>query len=211
LATLEQGHALFAAGHQQGLQVQLGAQGLAAGDQGGLVRAVADHGLELGQVGLDDGGAAVTGKVGALRVHHHRHPPGPGQGDQGRHIGEGALGVVGQHQYVDALQVGGQGIGHPRGVAGVETLLEIQADELLVARDDPQLGDRRRVGKALEGTIDPPGGQTLAEQTAGLVVPHQANDPRPGAQGGGIEGHVAGTTGTHFVVLHLHHRHRRLG
>jgi hypothetical protein len=201
LALLQQGHALFAAGDQQGLQVQLGAQGLAPGDQRGLVRAGADHGLELGQVGLDDGGAAVAGKVGALRVHHHRHAPGPGQGDQGRHVGEGALGVVGQHQHVDALQVGGQGIAPPGGVAGVETLLEIQADQLLVARDDPQLGDRRRVGKALEGAIDAPGGQTLAEQAAGLVVAHQADDPRPGAQGGGVEGHVAGAAGAHFVVL----------
>jgi hypothetical protein len=73
LTTLEQGHALFAAGHQQGLQVQFGAQGLAAGDQGRLVRAGADHGLEFGEVGLDEGGAAIAGKVAALRVHHHRH------------------------------------------------------------------------------------------------------------------------------------------
>jgi len=35
-----------------------------------------------------------------------------------------------------------------------------------------------RVGKALEGTGDTPGGQTLAEQAPGLVVTDQADDPR---------------------------------
>jgi hypothetical protein len=36
---LEQGHALFAAGHQQRLELKFGAQGLALGDQRRLVRA----------------------------------------------------------------------------------------------------------------------------------------------------------------------------
>jgi hypothetical protein len=40
-------------------------------------------------------------------------------------------------------------------VAGIEPLLEIQADELLVARDDPQLGDRRRVGRRSKAQATP--------------------------------------------------------
>ena len=52
LAALEDGHAAFAAGHHQRLQVQLLAQGGALGDEGRVVRAGADDGLELGRLGF---------------------------------------------------------------------------------------------------------------------------------------------------------------
>ena len=202
---------MLAPGHQQGFEVQLGAQRLATGDQRGLVRTGADHRLELGQVGFDDGGAAITGKVRALRIDHHRNAPRPRRGDQGRHVGQGALGVIGQHQHVHAVEMRSEGGADARRVTGIERLLEIQANQLLVAGDDAQLGNRWRVAQTFEGAFHALGKQAFFQQATGFILADQTDDPRLRAEGGGVEGHVAGPAGAHLVVLHLHHRHRRLG
>jgi hypothetical protein len=67
-------------------------------------------------------------------------------------------------------------------VEGGEALFEVEADQLLVARDDAQLGDGGRVLDALEGAVDALLAQPVLEQAPGLVVADQPDDPRAGAE-----------------------------
>ncbi|SST07125.1 Uncharacterised protein [Acinetobacter baumannii] len=82
LAMAEQGHAMLAAGHQQGTEVEFAHQRLALGDQFGFVGATADDGLEFGQVRGDQAGAAIDGEVLALGIGQYRNVARPRRLDQ---------------------------------------------------------------------------------------------------------------------------------
>jgi len=167
----QEGHAVLTAGDQQGGQAQVAHEGLPLGHQGGLVGTGAHHRLEFGQVGGDAGGPPVAAEVVALGVHQHRQA-----------VGAGALAVVGEDEGADPLQLhrARQGTG---GLGGVG-LFEVQADELLMAAEDAQLGDRGQAGDGVEAAFHPGRLQGGGEGGGGLVVAGEAVETHPHPQAG---------------------------
>ncbi len=210
LAGAQQGHALLAAGDQQGTQIQLGHQCLAFFQQGLFVRHRPHHRLELGQIGGQQGGAPVAAEITALGVHQHRHAGLAGQGDQPGAVAQGALGVIGQHQGAAAGQPAFHLLGERRRVLVLEGLLEIQPQQLLLAADHAQLGDGGQPGHFLEVAQHIGGAQALLQNAGGLILAGEPHQFRPGPQGGHVERHVGGAAGAVLQFGDAHHRHRGL-
>ena len=77
-----------------------------------------------------------------LGVHQHRLAGGPGLADQLVHPVQGALAVVREEDHPGLVQQPLEGARQGRILgAGVGLLLEVEPDQLLVAADDPQLGN----------------------------------------------------------------------
>ena len=212
LAGPQQGHAVFAAGYQQGLQVQLVHELLSLGHQLALGPAGADHRFQLVQVGGEQGGAPVAGEVAALGVHQHRHGAGPGDLDKGLRPRQRALGVVRQHQHLAAIQQLRQVRDESLHVGRCRRrLLEIQANKLLVPADYPQLGNGWATGHAGKGTLHPRARQHGLQGVRHLVIAAVAAQARAGTQRREVQGHVARAPRSVGNLFHLHHRHRCLG
>ncbi|MNZ61179.1 hypothetical protein D3C78_792680 [compost metagenome] len=199
---------MLATGHQQRTQLQLGEQLEALGNQLGLIRAATDHRLELSQVGSDQAGTAIDGKILALGIGQHRDVARPRGLDQCLVVLQRTLAVIGEDQHPDLVQqlrhVGEQGIG-----IGGERLLEVQAQQLLVAAHHPQLDDGRLAGDALEVCVDPCGMQALGQAVGRLVLPGDADQPGRCAEGGDVQRDVGRATRAILDLLDLDHRHRR--
>ncbi len=207
----QQGHAALAAGDQQRLQFQFPTQRLAPGHQIVLAVAAPRHRLEFVQVRGEQGGAAVTGKVGALGVDQHRLAGGARRGDQSLHRAQRSLAVVGEHHRIGGgqapIEIGQQF----RRVVALETVLEIAADQLLVAAHHAQLGNGGVTLKALEMALDALGFEAPPQHVAGLVLSGESEQRDAPAQHRDIERHVAGAAGPLLRLAHVDHRHRRLG
>ena len=140
-AALEQRHALLPAGHEQQLQLELGAQRLALAQELRLVFAGADDGFELAAIRRQRVRAAIAFEVRALRIDQHRHARGATGGHEIGRAAQRAFAVVGQDDHL--------GIAHELreqraelGRAGLERLLGVDANQLLAASEHAQLVDR---------------------------------------------------------------------
>ncbi len=168
----EQGHALLAARHQQGVQRQSRAQGLRLGGQLALGSPAAGHLAEFAAVRRQQRGAGVFAVVVALGVDQHRLAGLARQLDHLADVSQAAFAVVGQNHHImtaqDLLilfQLARQDL-----MAG--RVLEIKTDQLLLPCHHAQLdggGDARialqRGGNAVRRQ------QTL-QRGGGFVVAH---------------------------------------
>ena len=146
----QQGHAFFATGHQDRVHVQRIAQGDAALLNLSLGRAMPDHRLELGQVGCNQGRATIALEVRALGVHDHRLAGGARRLHQIGRATQHTLGIIGQDHRIDIRQarskIGLQRLSIPVG----KVIFKIQTNQLLMARQDAQLGNRPAARHALQ-------------------------------------------------------------
>ncbi len=137
LPALDQGHAFFAAGHQNGLQVVITDQFPGLGNQGVIVCGRANHGFKLAQIRRDQGSAAVALKVGAFGIDQNRYRNFPRGTDQILRIAQRAFAVVGQNHDVGGgqtlIEVGVQ----IAEIGSVEGFFKVEADQLLVAAHNP--------------------------------------------------------------------------
>ncbi|MND95865.1 hypothetical protein D3C80_881310 [compost metagenome] len=207
----DQGHAILGTGHQQGVQLEALDQLQPLGDQLLFALHLAHHGLEFGHVGGQQGGAAILLEIRPLGIHQHRDAGGAGAGNHARHVVQGALAVVGEDHHVGPWQRLLHLAHQQAGVHVVEGLFEIEAQQLLVAGQHPQLGDGRVVGQTNEITGDLDPCHLAGQGIGGLILTGQPEQHGLGTQGGGVQGHVGGATRALFDVLDLDHGHRRLG
>ncbi len=177
----------------------------ALGDQLGLIGATADDGLELAEVGSDQAGATVYGKVLALGVGQHRNALGPRRLDQALVVFQCALAVVGKDQHLDALEQAVD-LRTQRQRVGGERFLEIDAQQLLVTAHDPQLDDGRLVRDALEHRAHACSLQAVGQAVGGLVLAGNANQRSRCAQGGDVQGNVGRAAGAILDLIDLDHR-----
>ncbi len=211
LAFADQGHAVLGTGDQQGLQLEALDQLQPLGNQLLFTLHLAHHGLELGHVGGQQGGAAVLFEIGPLGIDQHRDPGGASALDHAGHVVEGALAVVGEDHHV-AVRQRLLDLAHQQGgVHIVEGLFKVQTQQLLVARQHAQLGDGRVVGQTNEVTGDLDAGHLASQGIGGLILTGQTQQHGVGAQRGGVERHVGGATRALLNVFDLDHGHRCLG
>ena len=207
----EQGHALFRAGQQQGLDADVGAQTLDLGTQLVLVAPAAHHLGQLCTVGRDDGGARVAPVVAALGVDQHRLAGGAGQLDHARDVRQAALAVVREQHQIVMRQLNLELVQHLAQHLVVGLVLEVDADQLLGAADDAQLHDGVELRIVTQRGLHAACLQQLAQLARGLVLADHGEQRGTRPQGLDVECHIGGTAQALFLALHPHHRHRRLG
>ncbi len=192
---------MLALGHQQSFQGKICAQRLGPlYQQRRIAIDGADHGLELGQVGSNGGGAGVAAEVGAFRVDEHRLSPFPGAADKFLRRGEHAFAVIGQHHGAGLVQ-GGVELRHDlTGNGQRPRLLDVEPNELLVPADHPHLGHGGHIRQARTAEVDARLTKHCLQQLGGLVVSGDPHQHRLGPQRGDIESHVGGAPGP---LLHL--------
>ena len=121
----------------------------AARQQIGIVRRRTRDRFEFGDVGGQQRRAGVARVVGALGIDQHTLAGSTRAPDQRGHFDQGALAVVGTDHDVAIIQALRKLLPQRRTIEGArlrEGLLEIHAQQLLVARHHAQLGDRRVIG-----------------------------------------------------------------
>ena len=205
----QQGHAVFATGHQQRTELKVVHQRSALAHQLMLIGATADDGFEFAEVGGNQAGATVDREILALRVGQHRDIPGTGSLNQRLMVFQCAFAVVGQHQHLDAFQQiidlrgEGQGIGGKR-------FFKVNSQQLLVPAHDPQLDDGWLVRNALEQGTYARALETVAQAVGSFVVTGHTDQGRRRTQRGNVQGNVRGTARTIFDLLDFNDRHRGL-
>ena len=209
LTIAQQGHPLFAAGDQQGLQVQIPDQLLALGDQILFILDLPRHSFELAEIGRQQGSATVMTEIGTLGIHQDRDTGLPGQGNQSRAITQGPFGVIGENQSTAMDQLVFHPVGEGRRVLVMEGFLEIQAQQLLLAADHPQLGNRRQAVDFLKVTTHFRRTKPLFQNRSGLIITGNSHQLGTGAQRSHIEGHIGGPAGPVFQLGYPHNRYRR--
>ena len=211
---LDQAHAVLASSHQQRCQIKGRTQGLGFAEQILFASGHAGHGFEFTEVGRKQAGTAIGRPVIALGVDDHRLAGSPRGGNHRRGADQAAFAVVGQQHHIrlrqGRLETRLQRIG-VEGADGGQCFLEVQTDQLLVARDHTQFGDGRAVGRFHELRVNPAGKQMLGQQPRRFITTDNAQQGGPHAQRGGVERRVGGAAGPGLVIAHTHHRHRRLG
>ena len=205
----QQGHAVFATSHQQGAQLQFVHQLGAAADQFGLIGTMTDDHLEFVQVGGDQAGATVDGKILTLGVGQYRNALGPRHLHQGLMVLQRALAVVRQHQHLDPVEqgidFGRQGLG-----VGIEGFFEVHAQQLLVATHYAQFDDGRLLVDALKVRLYAGGMQAVSQAVSRFVTPGNADQQRRRAEGGDVQRNVGRAARTILDLFDLDHRYRRL-
>ncbi|MCY1174269.1 hypothetical protein D9M73_144650 [compost metagenome] len=205
LTNAQQGHAMLAAGDQQGAQVQVLQQLQALGDQFGLIDATANDGLELAEVRGNQAGATVDGKVLALGVGQHRNALGPRRLDQVLVVLQCTFAVVGQDQHLDAFEQAVD-LRAQRQWVGGERLFEIDTQQLLVTAHDPQLDDSRLVRDALEYRTDTGSLQAVGQAVSSLILAGDADQRSRRAQRSNVQGNVGRAAGAILDLIDLDHR-----
>ncbi len=209
LSRAQQGHAVFAASYQQRIEVEVRHQLPAPGNKLRLRGAGAHHCLQLLQVGGQQRRPAVAAEIAALGIDQHWNSPFAGNLDQRPGIGQGALGIVRQHQHIAALQQSVQ-ITRQGSAGGSGRLLEVQPQQLLMAADHPQLGGGGASGQTGENAVHAGTGEHILEGAGHFVVARVAREPHLAAQGGHVECDVPRAAGAVGDVLDPDHRYRRL-
>ncbi len=136
----QQRHPLLATGDEQRLQGQFVTQPFAAGDQFLFAGALAGDRLELRQIGGDEGGAPVGGEVPPFGVHQHRLAGLARQGDELLGAAQCPLAVVGEDHRIGLGKQLFEALEQIGAVVAWKAVLEVEADELLMATQHPQLG-----------------------------------------------------------------------
>ncbi len=208
----QQAHALLAARDQQRIQMQIVDQARALADQRGVVRAGPDDGLEFAQVGRQHRGAAIAREVVALGIDDDRLLQGLALRDQRRHVHQRALRVIREHGDLHLAQADGEPLDQPgaieRAFARVR-LLEVEPDDLLVARQHAQLGDRRQPRRLDPVGFDAMTAQLRRERGRRRIASDDTEQRGLRAQRGEIQGDVGRTTGPRIVATDADHRNRR--
>ena len=140
-ARLQQRHAVFRARHQQRGELIIRHQLHAAADDLLFVFTFADHRFELRQVRRQQRGAAIALEVGAFGIDQHRHLRLARQANHGLHAGERPFRIVGEHQRAGCRQRLTQALMDRLRIDLLEPLFEIEAQQLLVARQHAQFGN----------------------------------------------------------------------
>ena len=209
LARLQQRHALLGTGHQQRRQLEISDDFHAALNQLFFSFALARHRFELREVGRQQGCAAIALEIGAFRVDQHRNAGFARQLDHGLHARQRAFGIIRQHQRADIAQRLANTLVQRLRINAFESFFEIEADQLLVTRQDAQLGDgwvgRNRNEVALHVHVR----QRLTQGTRRIVNAGQAHQTRMRAQRGYVHRHVCRAAWTLFNGVDLNYRHRR--
>jgi hypothetical protein len=207
----DQAHPVLATGDQQRLDPAIFDQGLGAADQVLGIGAAADHGLEFGEVGGDQGRPAVDREIPALGIHQHRDTGLAGGLDQHMWSAQGALAVIREDhrrrtRKLRAVQ--GQQVAR---LQARKSVLEVEPDQLLVAADDPQLGNGGRPDLTMKPATDAGVLEQMRQLLAGVIGAGHPDQARSRAQGREIERDVARTTRTLLDLAHMDHGHRSLG
>jgi hypothetical protein len=126
-------------------------------------------------------------------------------------VRQAALAVVGEHYHV-AVGERGLELGELRGERlARRRLLEVDAQQLLLAADDAQLLRGVDLAVAVQARLDAFLHQQRGELVAWLVAPDDRQQARARLQLGAIPGHVRRAAEPVILALDEHHRNRRLG
>jgi len=207
----KQSHSMFAAGKEQRLEAELVAQSLGAPLEVLLVLPGADHPAELVEVRGDDVHALVARIVVTLRIGEHAPAGLARRAHHLRDVREAPFAVVGENHRVafgeralEFLELGREHLAR-RG------LLEIDAQELLLAADDAQLLRRVELAIAVQARLDAFLLDQLLELRARLVAPHHREQACVRAERLAVPRHVGRAAEPLLLAPDQHHRHRRLG
>ena len=172
------------------------------------------RGSDLGQIGADCGGAAITRKIGALGVHEHRNAKLASRLNQ--HLADfgrkRSFRVVREHQGMATGELGKHALDQAVIVALGSWIvpLAVKAQHLLLAAQDARLHGRGKAFADDELRSDSIVPQARVQQLLVLVPAGKADDPCLRAQEGQIHGHVGCAARPSTFVGHSNHRHRRL-
>ena len=208
-ARLQQRHPLLGAGHQQRRQLEVSNDLHAAFNQFFFGFALARHRFELREVWRQQRRAAIALKIGAFRVNQHRHVSVTRQLNHRLHARQRTFSVVGQHQRTDITQRLVNALVQRLRINAFKPFFKVEADQLLVARQHAQLGNRWVGRNRNEVALHVHVRQRLAQRTRRIVDAGQANQTRLCAQGGNVHRHVCRAAGTLFNGIDLNHRYRR--
>ncbi|OIQ75656.1 hypothetical protein GALL_426770 [mine drainage metagenome] len=203
-------HALLRAGEEQSLQAELFAQSLGLGGQLVFAAPIADHVREFGAVRSQQRCALIPAVVAALGVDQNGFSLVTRQIHHLLQVLQPALAVVGQKHHVVKSELLLVALHHRGEHFVIGLLLEIQPNELLLARDHPQLdrGLERRV--LPHGVADGRIHQQGDELATGLVCADHRQQCGLRPERGGVERDVGSTADPVLVALHAHHRYWRL-
>ena len=206
-----QGHALFTAGNQYTFEIKLVDQSTGFRDQLFIRLSRANHSLKLAEVWGNQGRASVLLKVGAFRIDQN--------GDFLRlrclnkwlRVGQRAFAVIRQNHHTCVFQAGFKRRFRCRNIHRVESIFKVEANQLLLTADNPQLGNGRMGVVLLEITGHTGILQQTFEQAGIVVLTGNTQKVDLAAQNCDVQRNVARTTSTVFGVLNFHHGHRCLG
>ena len=205
---LQQRHPLLRARHQQRRQFEFGDELHAALNDLRFILALAHHRFKLREVRGEQRRAAIAFEIGAFRIDQHRHARFACESDHGLDAGQRPFGIVRKDQRANRAQRLLNALVHRLRIDAGEALFKVEADQLLIARQHPQLGDSRvsRDGDEVALHIDV--GQRLAQRAGGVINPGQSHQARGCPQRGNVHRYVCRAARTFFDIFHLHHRHR---
>ena len=141
LTAHHQAHAFFAASDQHRFQIERGAQLLSLGFNVSIAGAMPDHGFEFTHVRGDQGGAPVAFKVGAFGVDDDRLAGCACQLDHVSGATQSAFGIVRQNHGIYMRQLRLVGLQKRIRLPLGKMVFKIQTNQLLLARNNAQLGD----------------------------------------------------------------------
>jgi hypothetical protein len=193
MARAQQGHAVFATGHQQAPRSS-SASRVRPLATSSASSAAADDGLELAEVRRDQAGATVDGEVLALGIGQHRNAAFARGLDQRLVVLQRALAVVGEHQHLDL-----RAAPRPRRPARRRRwrrFFEIDAQQLLVTAHDPQLDDGRLMRRCAGSERHAGRLQAVGQAAGSLVLAGDADQRRPARRGGNVQRDVGGAART---------------
>ncbi len=174
-----------------------------------FVAAGTGDGFELGQIGRQQGRAPIAVELAALGVDQHRLAGGAGQLDAAPRPRASAFLIVGQHHDVGFRQMGGEALLQRARFEAGEAVLEIQPQQLLVAAQHPQLGDRRLAGLPDQLAVGAQSLQLGFQHRRRFIGAGHAQHPDLTAEGGDVDRHVGRAAGAFLYLLDLDHRHGR--
>ncbi len=208
LIRTQQGHAMFATGHQQRAEIELLHQLRTLGDQLRLIDAMTDDGLEFAEVRRDQAGTAIDREVLALGVGQHRNAALAGGLNQRLMVFQCALAVIRQDQHLDAIQQAVDLCAQGQRVSP-ERFFEIDTQQLLVATHDTQFDDGRLIGDALKARQHTSSLEAVGQTLGSFVIPRHTDQRSRCAQRSDVQGHVGSATRTVLDLIDLDHRYWR--
>ena len=169
---------------------------------------MANHRFEFAHVGRDDGGTPVALEINALGIDDHWLA---GCARQCHHVGgaaQRAFGIVRQNDRVDQWQLRFVCLQKLVGVPLRKMILKVKPYELLLARNNAQLGDGFAAHHFLQMRVYVSLGQQLLHLCGGGVVADQAHQAGLHAKRRCVGSHIAGPAEPHFLFVDMNHRYR---
>src|SRR3954468_19626528 len=176
----KQSHPMFAAGEEKRLEAELVAQALGAPLEVLFVLPGADHPAQLVEVRGDDAHALVARIVVTLRIGEHAPAGLARRAHHLRDVREAPFAVVGENHSIAFAERALEFLELGREHLARRGLLEIDAQELLLAADDAQLLRRVELVVAVQARLD----ALLLDQLLELPARPRAPHHRETAGGG---------------------------